>query len=334
MGEEQLEWYSARTDLAEVRTRLSELWHNYPAAKVRASVQNLVVFAADPAWGQQCGLSLRGFFGLHPSRSVVLLPGEERLSARVELRVLPLRGGGPGIFGEEIVLSVPPAQRSHPASLVWPLLLPDLPTVVFWGGDPQPEDLAFRELLELSDLLAVDSATFSRPRFSWTWLGESWRDRHLRLWGDLNWCRLGVWREAVARIFDDPEARRLRPWLREIEVGSSLGGGAWLLAAWMAVRLGGRPIAGEPSELRLSSGPTIRFPEGAVGIRFRAAGPAEFTVREESGRFTLSWELPGQEVRRWEGILSAPAPAAAQPGRELTQEIAEVLEFFSRVPRV
>lgn len=335
--EQQLEWQSAGTNLAEVRERLAQLWHNFPAAKVRESVQNLVVFAADSGWGEECGASLRGVSGLHPSRSVVLLPGGESLSARVELRVRPLRGGGPGIFGEEIVLAVPPVQRSHPASLVWPLLLPDLPTVVFWGGDPEPEAVAFRELLEMADLLAVDSATFVRPRESWAWLGEAWRDRHLRVWGDLNWPRLGAWREAVARLFDDPEARRLRPWLREIEVEPGLGGpgGSWLLAAWMAVRLGGRPVVrGEAvAEIKLGLGPTIRFPEGAVGIRFGAAGPAEFTVRVESGRFILSWDLPGREIQRWEGSLGGAALAAAPPGREGMREIAEILEFFSRVPR-
>ena len=73
-----------------------------------------------------------------PSRALVLVPrpddGESALDAEVDLRCFA-RGGAVGAVCYEVVrVSLRGERAHHPASVVTPLLLPDLPVFLRWRG--------------------------------------------------------------------------------------------------------------------------------------------------------------------------------------------------------
>ncbi len=69
-------------------------------------------------------------------------------------------GGGDRVCYEEVVLSVRGEAAEHLTGIVAPLLIHDLPTHVWWPGDPPFTDPVFDQLVEMGDRLIVDSSDF------------------------------------------------------------------------------------------------------------------------------------------------------------------------------
>ena len=61
---------------------------------------------------------------------------------------------------EEVVLTVRGEAADHLAGIVAPLLIHDLPTHVWWPGDPPFRDPVFDQLVEIGDRVLVDSSDF------------------------------------------------------------------------------------------------------------------------------------------------------------------------------
>jgi glucose-6-phosphate dehydrogenase assembly protein OpcA len=173
-----------------------------------------------------------------PSRTLVLREhGTERVDANIVMECQsPTSLGHVGLCHDRVLLSIDPARLEHSASLLAPLLVTDLPTVL-WVPEPRSE-VPDPQLLERAQYLLVDSSA-----------GEP---AHLRKLGemadgvrvhDLAWGRLEYWRAAIAAAFDPPERRRLLPnvdavRLRHEERGLQAG---LLLAGWIAARAGWSP---------------------------------------------------------------------------------------------
>ncbi|WP_218082454.1 glucose-6-phosphate dehydrogenase assembly protein OpcA [Anthocerotibacter panamensis] len=83
---------------------------------------------------------------------------------------------------------------------VLPLLLPDLPTYLWWRGSLALDDPLFSNLHALAERLIVDSGTAAAAAD--LLVLDQLKDRSISL-GDLNWWRLLPWRELTARTFDD-----------------------------------------------------------------------------------------------------------------------------------
>ena len=78
-----------------------------------------------------------------------------------------------------------------------PLLIHDLPTLVWWPGDPPFADPVFDQLVELSDKLIIDSSDFSDLLLGYRRLANLRRRSGV---GDLAWKRLGWWQELTAAV--------------------------------------------------------------------------------------------------------------------------------------
>ena len=78
-----------------------------------------------------------------------------------------------------------------------PLLIHDLPTLVWWPGDPPFADPVFDQLVELSDKLIIDSSDFSDLLVGYRRLANLRRRSGV---GDLAWKRLGWWQELTAAV--------------------------------------------------------------------------------------------------------------------------------------
>jgi glucose-6-phosphate dehydrogenase assembly protein OpcA len=88
--------------------------------------------------------------------------------------------------------------------LLFPLFVPDLPIYLFWGQDPTSEYTILPHLQYFATQLIFDSeSTEDLQKFS--------RDMLNRLSStsiqvmDMNWARIGGWRDVLAQIFDSQE---------------------------------------------------------------------------------------------------------------------------------
>lgn len=250
-----LDWHEPGVTLGEVLTELTRIHvrlghrdagddeHPHP----RNCVMNLVAVpetSEEAARIQEAGAELSSH---HPMRLLVLLlepaHNTSRLDAWVRSEAHELPGGMPIQF-ETVRLRVTGSSALEPASLVEPLLVPDVPTFLWWRGTPPVAEESFRQLLSLVDALVVDSATFERPFISTLEMAELAQERGA-LTGlfDLQWARLRPWRETLAQLFS-PAGRR--PYLDGINgvgvdyVGEGRGNrvGAALLTGWAASALG------------------------------------------------------------------------------------------------
>ncbi len=113
---------------------------------------------------------------------------------------------------EEIMLRVGGELAQHLASTVAPLLIHDLPVVLWWPDDVPFESGVLRELVASSDRLFVDSSNFRGTALD-RMVGMATILRSGVVVHDIAWMRLMLWRELFAGLFDHP---LLRPELRTI----------------------------------------------------------------------------------------------------------------------
>jgi glucose-6-phosphate dehydrogenase assembly protein OpcA len=183
-------------DRAEVRVR------------ARTSVLTLVVVAGRPEVEERAIATIEQLAGRHPSRAIVLAPsdpdGPARLDARISLTCAVRPGGPAETCAERILLRAGGQSAQHLAGIIAPLLIHDLPAVLWWADDAPMGSRLFRELAESADQVLVDSAVFRD-------------DGHERLAElaalietggpavrDVGWVRLAPWRELCAELFDHP----------------------------------------------------------------------------------------------------------------------------------
>ena len=206
-----------------------------------ARTLNLIVapgaHGADPAI--DATLARLGAHG--PSRTLVMRRhGADRLDAEATLECeLPDGAGRLGVCHDQVVLTADESRLEHAASLVAPLLLADLPTVL-WLPDPGsaiPDPL----LLDRAQHVLVDSAADSATPGRLAGLAGRVRVH------DLSWGRLEFWRAATAAAFEPLGPRRLLSRMTHLELvyGERAMSAALLLAGWVAARAGWRP---EPFE--------------------------------------------------------------------------------------
>ncbi|MFL6021283.1 MAG: glucose-6-phosphate dehydrogenase assembly protein OpcA [Gaiellaceae bacterium] len=181
-----------------------------------------------PEWVEAAEDVLSGLAERHPSRTLVLLPQpdeEDGLEGGVDVDVYPT-GEGRQICTETIRIKLNGRRAVAPASVVEPLLLPDLPAFLRWRGLPPYGDAAFDGLVDVADRLIVDST-------EWPDLPESYRgltevfDRVAV--SDIAWARTSRWRPQLASLWPDiagverirvtgtaAQAHLLAGWLRSL----------------------------------------------------------------------------------------------------------------------
>ena len=182
-----------------------------------------------PEWMEMAEDVLRGLAERHPSRTVVLIPEPEEddgLDANVEVDVYPV-GGGRHICTETIRVRLKGARAAAPASVVQPLLLPDLPAFLRWRGMPPFGEAHFEGLIDVVDRLIVDSTEWPDLPASYRPLTEIF-DRVAV--SDIAWARTSRWRPQLATLWPGIES------VQRIRV-TGTAAQAQLLAGWLRSRL-------------------------------------------------------------------------------------------------
>ena len=269
-------WEERNTSVEAIATYLSSLWDAGMRSEdgdplvlekglphARASVLNLIVVVVDDAAADRVVRTLMGLGVRHPSRAIVLVPqpghGDEPMDARISTHCHELsNGGGDRVCYEEVVLTVRGEAAGHLSGVVAPLLIHDLPTHVWWPGDPPFTDPTFGQVIEMGDRVLFDTADFGDLLGGLRRVGTLRRRSGV---GDMSWERLSWWQELTAQFFDAPRFRRYLPNLSRLQIRYAVASSsssrreddeevapgvqspmaqALLYAGWIATRLGWR----------------------------------------------------------------------------------------------
>jgi glucose-6-phosphate dehydrogenase assembly protein OpcA len=195
---------------------------------LRTSTMTHLVWAS-PAW---LGLARRVLAGLaerHPARTIFLVPLPGRRSGiETDATVHGFEfGGGREALSEVIEIRMRGEAAHHPASLVLPLLISDLPVFCRWRGRPDWGGTAFDELVGVVDRLVVDSSEWAGLPRAYEPLARSF-DRVAT--SDIAWRRTLPWRVSLAGRW--PGIRKARRVTVEGPRADAL-----LLAGWLRSRL-------------------------------------------------------------------------------------------------
>ncbi len=238
-------WSAQATTPTAVEEALRDLLrerHCHSDAFVPARVLNLVV-VADREWRGEIQNRLEKVGRYHASRTILCAvePGRQTIDARVAV-ASPYPGDGSGgieVGQEEIVLDIAPHHLEHLNSIVDPLVVTDLATLV-WSPHGHPE--AVDALLDLAQVVLVDSVNEPDPVEAVRRSGELAERAYVV---DLAWLRSTPWRERVAATFDPPEWRADLGKISAVTVRHSPDSviAGQLFLGWMATRLGWRPGA-------------------------------------------------------------------------------------------
>ena len=199
------------------------------ASTVRTSTMTHLVWAPPP-WLGRAKRVLDGLAERHPARTIFLVPLPGRgssIDADATVRSFGANGGRP-MISEVIEIRLHGKASRHPASLVLPLLISDLPVFCRWRGAPDWSGTSLEELVDVADRLVVDSSEWrgALPR-AYTELARRF-DRVAA--SDIAWRRTLPWRVALAGRW--PGIRQARRVTVEGPRADAL-----LLAGWLRARL-------------------------------------------------------------------------------------------------
>jgi len=307
-------WSSERTTPAQVEAALRAMLverHGEHAGCIPARTLNLIC-VVDARSRAEITERLRGLGRRYALRTIVCSVEPRRTQIGAVATIGSDTHPRPGEFAvlrETVVLSVGERHLPHMESILDPLVVSDLPTVI-WS--PYDRDDAVRALLPLAQVVLLDSlrepiasAAIRRAR---GWLG---RTRVV----DLAWLRTAPWRERLAATFEPVPLRADLGRIREVTVRHHAGSAvaALLLVGWLAERLdwrlrplrrrGGR-LEGVASarrhdvEIVLAPWPSQRV-EGLAGVTLEIGSGRRLSLDRAPGGLLAHYRDDDGEHRAW-----------------------------------
>jgi glucose-6-phosphate dehydrogenase assembly protein OpcA len=275
-------------ELAEIEQELTRFWSASEAPEARALVTracmaNLVIFCQSTDEEREITREIPAIVAQHPSRVLLLVVDANNRSAELEA-LISAHGhrvdGGQQIMSEHVTVRAgDPGLRRLP-SAVRSLLLGDLATALWWAPPEAPplRGTLFEELADLADQVIYDSVAWTDPLRQLRVMASWVRPGQTKILADLAWRRPKLWRRLIAQSLDPAYAPGALEGITDIHIehGPHALTQAWLLAGWLALRLGWQPRGG-----RVTPGPEVNWqfawPHGTPRVRIRrlAAGEAE-----------------------------------------------------------
>jgi glucose-6-phosphate dehydrogenase assembly protein OpcA len=218
---------------------------------VRTSIFNLVIYAQDENAARRLADDLTHFAGRHPSRAVILTGDRtqpvNRVDADVSVYCRFPSPDLPALGYEQVLVKGLGRAADHLASVALPLLVPELPTYLWWPGQPPFGHRVLHRFLTFADTLIIDSAQFDSPGDGFA--NVAWLSQGTQGVNDFNWGRLTTWREIIAQFFDGPQWQPYAFGVRSLSLDFGSGAsdyrqatsGTLLMLGWVASRLGWKP---------------------------------------------------------------------------------------------
>ncbi|MFV2011174.1 MULTISPECIES: glucose-6-phosphate dehydrogenase assembly protein OpcA [unclassified Micromonospora] len=208
----------------------------------------------------------------HPCRLLVVVRSDiDRKVSRLDAEVVV--GGRLGPC-EAVVMRTSGRLALHAESVVMPLLVPDVPVVTWWHGEP-PEQIANDYLGVVADRRITDSAQAPNPVQALLQRAVDYASGDT----DLAWTRITPWRTLVAGAFDTTDAQITGATVTAPRADPT----AALMISWLAARLGITPRWEETSafprmrsvELRCANGDGLSLVREDSSAMFTRTGQPE-----------------------------------------------------------
>lgn len=225
---QQSEWTGRDVTISEIEHELALL--RSESMDLRTSMMTHLAWAP-PEWQDAARETLAGLAELHPSRTILLFPqegGRDALDADVSLQCYSLPELERNVCSEVIELRLHGSLANAPASVVLPLVLPDLPVFLRWRGPPAFGRPAFEQLVDVVDRLVVDSREWEDVSSCYPELVPYFERVAI---SDIVWGRTLRWRRAIAALWPGVGSAA------ELHVRGPLPE-SMLLRGWLASRLG------------------------------------------------------------------------------------------------
>jgi glucose-6-phosphate dehydrogenase assembly protein OpcA len=317
---------------AALRDLLSQLRHGDGGAAVPARVLNLVA-VVDRAWRGEVENRLERVGRYQASRTVLcaIEPGRTRIDARATV-VTGDDGASAGLATthERLVLDIGPEHVELLDSIVDPLVVSDLPTML-WA--PHGHGSAVDALLGLAQVVLLDSV--DEPDLE-DGIARARELAERAYVVDLAWLRSTPWRERVAAMFDPERWRAQLATISAVEIRhhpASAAAGV-LFLGWLASRLRWTPGALAPrrdclqgrararkGDVRMTLAPA---PEQAVrglaGITIETAQGTTLALDRGEGGLRVHRSTPKGGDRDWT-LLGASRGEAGILGEGIRQAL-------------
>ena len=268
-----------------VLRELSELWVSFgkqngddSTGVLRACAMTLIVLAEAGEDANEVGETLANLMREHPSRAIVVRVSDSQepaLAARVFAQCWMPFGQRRQICCEQIEISASHSSLADVPAVVLPLLVADLP-VILWSRPPRLlATPAWRDLSRIATKTIIDSAPFPDQREALHRLARATASGLLL--ADLAWTRLTRWRELIAQIFENPVYFSHLPSITAVTIYHTAKvppAGIWYMAAWLQQCL---ERAGSKSRVRVeqAGGPCD---SGLSRIEFASEAPSGLSV--------------------------------------------------------
>lgn len=232
--------------VAEIEHELGKLRANEDGTlALRSSVLNLIV-VTDEASAPDVARSVSNLAGRYPARAIVLISdpeGERNVDVQLSAFCNIRGGGGAQVCAEQVTIHAEGPPANHLESLAGPLLIPDLPTFLWYPGAFSPRSPEFTAMSDLTDRVIVDSAAREDREDSLREMAALVGRRGAPAVGDLQWVGLSPWRSLLADAFGTPERAGELERITSAEILYAPGGEcrALLLVGWLASALGWSP---------------------------------------------------------------------------------------------
>jgi glucose-6-phosphate dehydrogenase assembly protein OpcA len=316
---------------AALRAMLKER-HSENASYVPARTLNLVC-VVDKQWSGEIANRLRQVGHAHAARTIVCAVEPRRTAidavATIASDVHP-RPGEFALLRETVIVDVGEQHLEHVDTIVDPLVVTDLPTVV-WA--PHGHQDAVQALLPLAQVVLLDSVDEPEMRDALRRALALLDDVYVV---DLAWLRSTPWRERVAATFDPPH---LRPDLRTISAvtvrhhpDSAVAG--LLLMGWLASRLdwrlsrlvgrngslvGSAHARRQDVKLMLEPATDLQV-RGLAGVTLETASGRHFELDRGPGGLQAYYRNAKGQERRWV-VLGASRGEAGILGEGIRQAL-------------
>ncbi len=265
-----------------IEQELSELWKQAqagdPDAITRVCVLNLVVGVANNDVANHVTNVISHLTDRYPNRAIVVQVAPEAQEASLDAWVQAhCQVPGPDrrqVCCEQITVTSQGETSAQVAGIVLPLLVPDVPVVLWWPHGEPFQSPVFERLCAFADRVIIDSATFAHPVHDVNAMAELLDHDHAV--SDLVWGRLTSWRELTAQFFDASTRQPLLNQITRVTIEYAAPSGtpvnrsaALLLLGWLASRLGWTPAG----SAQVADGVTT------LALQHSSGQPIEATLR-------------------------------------------------------
>jgi glucose-6-phosphate dehydrogenase assembly protein OpcA len=311
---ETLTWSARSTTPAEVAAALRRLLvacNAEAGACIPARVLNLVC-VVDHATAGAVAERLLQAGRYHASRTILCAvePGRTTIDGSAALGTALHRPRGDfALLRETVTLELGDRHLAHLDTIVDPLVVSDLPTLV-WSA--RGYDEAVQALLPLAQIVLLDSSERADPRQALERACELLRSAYVV---DLDWLRSTPWRERIAAAFDLPQRRAELPAIRAVTVRHQPDSAAagLLLLGWLGSRLRWRldplrrAVAGltgtagsDGGAIRLTLAPDpLQRVRGLAGVAVETGSGWQLSLDRGRGGLQAAERDPWGRERRW-----------------------------------